>query len=66
MSLCKAGSLQTEASKLVKFELDLVAMQEVRRVQSANQIAEVCTFLCGNGNLYRHLEAGFLLHKEIT
>jgi len=30
MSLCRAGSLKTVASKLSKYKLDLVGVQEVR------------------------------------
>jgi endonuclease/exonuclease/phosphatase family metal-dependent hydrolase len=53
-----AGSLKTVVSKLAKYNLDLVAVQEVRWAEGGNQPA-------GNGNANHHLGTGFFIHKGI-
>jgi len=48
--LYKAGSLQTAASELARFNLDLVAVQQITGVKVGRQPADNCTAFCGNGS----------------
>jgi len=53
-SLYRAGSLGTVASELGKYNLDLVAVQEVRGNKVGCESADYSTFLYGNGNANHH------------
>jgi hypothetical protein len=66
-SLFKAGSLKTVTSKLAKYNLGLVPVQEVRCVKGGSEPAYDYTFFCGNENTDHHLGTGFFLcvHKGI-
>jgi len=57
--------LKTAASKLPNYNLDLVAVQEVRWVEGGSQPADDYTFFYGNGNANHHLETSFLIHQGI-
>jgi hypothetical protein len=59
-SLYRAGSMKIAASELAKYNLDLVAVQEVRWVEGNGQSREGYTFLCVNENANHHLLTGFL------
>jgi len=63
MSICKAGSLETVASKLTNCNLDLVGVQEVIWVEGGSQPADDYTFFCGNGNANHHLGTGFFVQE---
>jgi len=58
--------LKTVASEMAKYNLDLVAVQEVRWVEGGSQPADEYALFYGNGKANRHLGAGFFVHKEIT
>jgi len=45
-----AGSMEAAASKLMKYNIDLVAVQEVRWVDSGSQLPDNYTFFHVNGN----------------
>jgi hypothetical protein len=49
-SLYRAGSLKTVPCKLAKYNLDQVAVQEVRWAEGGSQPADNYTFFYGNGN----------------
>jgi hypothetical protein len=51
------GSLETVVSELVKYNLDLVAVQDVRWDKGGSQPANYSTFFYGN-------EADFFIHKK--
>jgi hypothetical protein len=59
--LYRAGSLKTVASELAKFNLDLVAVQEVRWENGGSQPAD--DYFYENGNANHHLGIGFFVHK---
>jgi len=65
-SLCRAVSLKTIASKLAKYNLDLVAVQEVRWLEGSSQPPDDYTFFYGNGNDNHHLGTSFTVRKGIT
>jgi hypothetical protein len=54
-----AGSLKAVATELVKCNLDLVAVQEVRWDQGGSQPAEDYILFCENGNANHHLGTVF-------
>jgi hypothetical protein len=64
-ALCGAGSMRTAACKLVKDNLDIVAIEEVRWVQGGSQSGADYTLLYGNGNANHHLETNYFLSKGI-
>jgi hypothetical protein len=64
-SFYKAGSLKAVRSKLAKYNFDLVAVRQVRRVESGSQPADDHTFFYVNGNASHHLGRGFFAHKGI-
>jgi hypothetical protein len=64
-SLYIAGTLNGIASELAKFELDLVAVQDIRWDNGGSQPADDYTFLYGNWNAYHYLGTGFFVHKRI-
>jgi hypothetical protein len=64
-SLYRAGSLKTVASELSKYNLDLVAVQEVRWVYSGTLSAYDYTFCYVNGNANHYLGTGFFIHQVI-
>jgi hypothetical protein len=63
----RTGSLKTVTSELAKimYNLDLVAVQEVRWVEGGSQPAEYYTLFCGNRNVNHHFGTGFFVHKGI-
>jgi hypothetical protein len=64
-SLHRGGSLKTAVSELVKYNLDLVAVQQIKWVEGGGQPADDCTFFYGNGNANHHLGTGFFIHKRL-
>jgi hypothetical protein len=65
-SLYRADSLKTISSELAKYNLDLVAVQEVRWVEGGSQPADDYTFFYGNWNANHQLGTGLFIHQEIT
>jgi hypothetical protein len=63
-TLYGSGSLKTAASKLAKYNFNLVAVQEVKWDKGGSQPADNYTFFYGNGNA-NHFGTGFLIHKRI-
>jgi hypothetical protein len=58
------GYLQkTASSKLLKYNLDIVAVQVERWVEGGSQPADGYTFFYGNGNTNHHLGKGFYRHQ---
>jgi hypothetical protein len=51
-SLYRASSLKSVPSELEKYDLDLVAVLEIRWVNGGSQAADDCTFFYGNGNAF--------------
>jgi len=64
-SLYRTGSLKTVASELAVYNLDLVAVQEVRWAEGSSQQADNYAFFHGNGNSNCHLGTVFFIHKGI-
>jgi hypothetical protein len=64
-SLCRAGSLETVANKLAKYELDVVAIQEVRWGKGGSHPVDNYRFFCGNGNANHHLGTSFFVCQGI-
>jgi len=64
--LHRAGSLKTVPCELARYNLDLVAVQEVRWNKAGGQPAVNYTFFYRNGNANHHLETHFPIDKEIT
>jgi len=62
--LCRASLLETAASELEKYNLHLVAVQEVRWDNGGSQPADNYTFFYGNGNADIHLGTRRLYMKE--
>jgi hypothetical protein len=50
---------------LAKYNLDLLAAQQVRWVESGSQSADYYTFFRGNENPNYYLGTGFFIHKGI-
>jgi hypothetical protein len=50
-----SGSLRTVAGESANYNLDLVAVKEIRRDEYGNQPAEIYIFFYGNGNANHHL-----------
>jgi hypothetical protein len=63
--VCTAGSLETDANELAKFNSHLVAVQEVRYDNGGSEPADDYIFFYGNGNSNRHLGTGFFIHTGI-
>jgi len=63
-SLCRAGSLQTVSSELAKYNLDGVAVQEVRWVDGGDQPADNYKLFHENGNANHQLGTCFLYTRE--
>jgi exonuclease III len=61
----RAGSVKTATSELEKYNLNLVAVQQVRRVEGGSQPADDYTFFHGNEKANHHLGTGFFIHKGI-
>jgi exonuclease III len=59
----RVGSLKTVARKSVKYKLDVVAVQEIRWVESGSQRAEDYTLYYGNENAKHRLGTGFFVYK---
>jgi len=64
-SLYRAGLLKTVASELGKYNLYLVAVQEVRLDKGGNEPIHDYTFFSGTGNANQYLGTDFFMHKEI-
>jgi exonuclease III len=64
-SVYRTGSMKTVASKLAKYNLDPVAVQEVRQDEGGSQPEDNYTFFNGNGNTNYYLGTGFFVHKGI-
>jgi hypothetical protein len=64
-SLCRACSRTTVARELVRCELDLVSVREVRWGKRENGTARGYNFFCGNGNSNYQLGTGFVVHHRI-
>jgi exonuclease III len=64
-NLCRAGSLDTVASELAKYEVDLVAVQEVKWVEYGSQPVDGYTVFHGNRIADHHLGTGFFINKGI-
>jgi hypothetical protein len=63
--LCRTGSLKMIAVELAKYNLDLVAVQEVRLDDSGSHPADNYTFVHGNGNVNHCLGANFFVHEGV-
>jgi hypothetical protein len=64
-SLYRTGSLKAVASELVKYNLDLVEVQEVIWVEGSSQPADmIIHFFYVNGDAYHHLEQHFSNIRE--
>jgi hypothetical protein len=63
-SLYRADSLKTVASELAKYNLYLVALQEIRWVEGGNQPANNYTFIYVNVNGNDHLGTGSSYIRE--
>jgi hypothetical protein len=64
-SLYRAGSLMIVSREPVRYELDLVGVQEVRGEGGGTKLAGEYTFFYGKGNKNHELGTGFLVHKRI-
>jgi hypothetical protein len=53
------------SSELEKYNLDQVAVQEVRWVEGGGQTADIYTFLYRNGDTDHHSGTGFFIYKGI-
>jgi len=63
-SLYRTGSLKTVANELAKYNLDLIAVQEVSWVEGGSQRAGDYTFCYGNGNANHQLGTSFFTYVE--
>jgi exonuclease III len=63
--LYRVGSLETVASELAEFEIDLVAVQKFRWDKCGSQQAESYKFLYGNVNADHHIGTCFFVHQRI-
>jgi hypothetical protein len=59
LGIYRAGSLQTAASEIAKYRLDLVAVQEIRWSDGGTEPAEDGSLLYGNLNSCQYLGTGF-------
>jgi len=60
-SLYRTGSLKTVTRKLEKYNLDLVAVQEIRWDEVGSQPADGYTIFYGNGKPKYHMDTSFFL-----
>jgi hypothetical protein len=65
MSPYRGSVLKIVVRELVKYKLDLVAIQEVRWDSSGSEVADHCTFFVGNENVNHCLGTGFFIQKGI-
>jgi len=63
LGVYRAGSLKTVTSELGKYNLVLVAVQDVRWDRGGSQPADEYTFFYGSGNANRHIGIDFFLHE---
>ena len=66
MSVYRAGSLIAAASKLARYKLDLVGVQEVRWHKGGTERAGDYNFFYGKGNENHQLGTGFFVHHRIV
>jgi len=59
------GSLKTVACKLVKYQVDLMAVQELRWDSSGSEPADDYMFFYANGNANYQLQTGSFIHEGI-
>jgi hypothetical protein len=59
----RAGSLRAVVEKISKYNLDLVAVQEVRWDGGGTEPAGEYTFFCGKVNENYELGPGFFFHR---
>jgi hypothetical protein len=60
-NLYRVGSLKTVASELAKYNLDVVAVKEVRWDKSGNEPVDDNTYFYGKINANHHLGTGFFV-----
>jgi exonuclease III len=65
-SLYRSGSLKTVTSETAKHKLDLVALQEVRWIESGGQPADVCSVFYENGNDKHYLGIGLFVYRQLN
>ena len=65
-SLYRAGSLTAAARELVRYKLDLVGVQKVRRDIVGTVRAGDYNFLYGKGNENQQLGTGFFVHHRMV
>jgi exonuclease III len=65
-SMYRAGSLRAVVEEILKYNLDLVGVQEVRWDGGGNEPAGEYIFFYGKANENHELGTGFFIHKRIV